>query len=79
MTVINTRKALLVIDGDRRFLIDKNLATKKTRKHPAGFFNGLPIMGFWKAVRIGLIEMDVKMVGWNWDYSEPRFRAKVII
>ena len=79
MTVINTRKNLLVIDGARRFLIDKNLATKKTRKHPAGFFNGIPIMGFWKAVRLGIIHMSVVMVGWNWDYSKPRLKAKVII
>ena len=79
MTVINMRKALLVIDGDRRFFANKNLVTGRTRKNPAGFFNGLPVMGFWKAVRLGIIHMSVVMVGWNWDYSKPRLKAKVII
>lgn len=78
MTVINTRKALLVIDGGMRFFINKNFATGKTRKNPAGFFNGLPIMGFWKAVRMGLVKMDVRMIGWDPDFDMPRFRAKIV-
>jgi len=78
MTVINMRKALLVVDGGKRIFIGKNLVTNKTRKNPAGFVDGVPVMGFWKAVRMGLVKMNVRMIGWNPDFDMPRFRAKIV-
>jgi hypothetical protein len=60
MKFVSTRRGVVDLAGN---LLGQPDEGSTTRKVPQGTFQGQPVMGFWKAVRTGLVSVEPLSVG----------------